>query len=77
MAGRGIMHRAHTADIRPTTIFIHNCAPQALDGSQAGRSALGNRTSHSVIARSPKGDVAIQKNVGRPTFPWIATLRSR
>ena len=24
------MHRAHTADTRPATIFIHNDAPQAL-----------------------------------------------
>ena len=30
------MHRAHTADARPTTIFIHSGAPQALVGSQAG-----------------------------------------
>ena len=28
------MHRAHTADTRPATIFIHNGAPQALVGSQ-------------------------------------------
>ncbi len=26
-----------------------------------------------VIARSPKGDAAIQGNKGRSTFPWIAT----
>ena len=30
------MHRAHTADTRPATIFIHNGAPQALVGSQGG-----------------------------------------
>jgi hypothetical protein len=28
------MHRAHTADTRPATIFINNGAPQALVGSQ-------------------------------------------
>ena len=27
----------------------------------------------SVIARSPEGDVAIQRNEGRPRFPWFAT----
>ncbi len=42
MAGRSIMHRAHTADIRPATIFIHNGAPQALVGSQEG--AAGGRS---------------------------------
>jgi hypothetical protein len=34
------MHRAHTADTRPATIFIHNDAPQALLDCQAGGSAI-------------------------------------
>ena len=33
------MHRAHTVDIRPTTIFMHNGAPQALDGCYENRMA--------------------------------------
>jgi hypothetical protein len=32
MASLSLMHRAHTADTRPATIFIHNGAPQALVG---------------------------------------------
>ena len=28
MAGRSIMHGAHTADVRQETIFIHNGAPR-------------------------------------------------
>ena len=27
--------------------------------------------------REPRSGVAIQENVGRLTFPWIASLRSR
>jgi hypothetical protein len=38
MAGRSPMHRAHAADIRAATIFIHNGALEALDGSQGRRS---------------------------------------
>ena len=34
---------------------------------------IGRRRRH----REPRSGVAIQKIVGRPSFPWIATLRSR
>ncbi len=35
MAGRCLMHPAHTEEIRADLVFIHNGAPQALVGSQA------------------------------------------
>ena len=48
------MHRAHTADAGPATIFIHNGAPQALVGCQASERFDDGKTSRRRNNLGPK-----------------------
>jgi hypothetical protein len=65
MASFSLMLRAHTADTHPTAIFIHNGAPQALVGSQAGSRRFAHFPSPSRLGSAPS-EIIPKASIERP-----------